>query len=149
MQVRQAEEAFRQALPDDAREAYLTSIHTTGDGWQFNFYHPVKDVLYTVDEEGNVKGPEETLPDVTFLPELDVKSVTIPVDEALREAEAVLDAREQERVEKRLIVLQMAEEDPVWNMSFFLPEGRVVNVHVSARQGGVIKQDRFTLFGRA
>ncbi len=149
-----AHHALQSLAEEDRRELYLTSIHAVGTPqgaltWHANYYHPLRDVLYTVDEQGTVSGPEETLQDVDFLPELDMNAVQVPPEVAEKTAVSVLDAKEVERIERKLLVLQMMDDDPIWNITFFLPDGRVVNVHVSARQGGIIRQDRFTLFSRA
>ena len=148
-----ARDALRTLADEDQREIYLTSIHAIQDDgkrvWHANYYHPLKDVLYSVREDGELEGPEPTVADVAFLPELDITSVRVSADDAEQSARERLSEGEAGHVEKTLLVLQMADDEPIWNITFFLPEGRVVNVHVSASSGRVLKEDRFTLFSRA
>jgi len=148
-----AKEVLRTLADEDQREVYLTSIHALQeDGkrvWHANYYHPLKDVVYSVREDGELEGPEPTVADVDFLPELDVASARVSADDAELTARERLSDGEREHVEKTLLVLQMADDEPIWNITFFLPQGRVVNVHVSASSGRVLKEDRFALFSRA
>lgn len=113
--------------------------------WTLNFYNPLDDSMYTYEADtGLVDGPHEVLKQADFVPELELKSVSVSYEDALAKAfEAALPEKDFVRI---VVLLQTIDDHATWNITFMNQQFHSLNVRIDAATGRVMAVEPFELF---
>jgi uncharacterized membrane protein YkoI len=132
-------------------DSYLTSFLCQLDGnsmdtrWIIHFYDPIHDTMFSFDNETKeVQGPLEIFKEQDFVPELDLDTVHIEFEEAIKLAiENALPAKD---FKKTVVVLQTIEDVPVWNITLLAATFHALNIRIDARDGDILRKEPIELF---
>jgi hypothetical protein len=116
-------------------DSFLSSIFLDTTGWQFNFYS--KKIMISFFIEGNIIKTEES-----EIYEKDSKIEELKLEELkidLNEAEELIKKTLDEKVTKKIIILQQ-KEVPFWNITYITASLNVSNIWINAISGEIIKQ---------
>ena len=131
----------------DNSDAYLSSCVVTVKGktyseWQMNYYLPEKNKITTF----VMKDPLEVINDQDIfqkekndVKELEFKDVKINIKKALELLESFRKKKyKTEFPGEVIVVLQVLEKSPVWNLTMLTATLKVMNVKISAVDGEVL-----------
>ncbi|MFW6449984.1 MAG: hypothetical protein ACOCZ6_02935 [Nanoarchaeota archaeon] len=125
---------------------YLVHVFSmTGENIQVGFYNKTEDkvVTFVIGDEITMSGPEESFKESGIIQPLETERVSVDIEEAFELAKKLQESEYQkEIIDKKMIILQNLEEQPVYNITLITKALNFINIKLSAVDGSVITHRR-------
>lgn len=118
------------------KDKYLVSCFMMNNEWRIDYYSPKEHVIYTyfkVDNKLKEQKDEIFQKEKKLLEKLDLEKVKIHYLEALEKVEVESD--------KYIIILQVMDNEVVWNVTILTTEFRIYNAKISAETGKKLSEE--------
>ena len=118
------------------KDRYLVSCFMMNNEWRVDYYSPKEHVIYTyfkVDNKLKEQKDEIFHKEKKLLEKLDLEKVKIHYLEALEKVEVESD--------KYIIILQVIDNEVVWNVTILTTEFRIYNAKISAETGKKLSEE--------
>ncbi len=118
------------------KDRYLVSCFMMNNEWRVDYYSPKEHVIYTyfkVDNKLKEQKDEIFQKEKKLLEKLDLEKVKIHYLEALEKVEVESD--------KYIIILQVIDNEVVWNVTILTTEFRIYNAKISAETGKKLSEE--------
>ena len=118
------------------KDRYLVSCFMMDKEWRIDYYSPKEHVIYTyfkVDGKFKEQKDEIFQKEKKQLEKLDLNKVKIHYLQALEKVEVESD--------KHIIILQIIDNEVVWNITILTPEFKIYNIKISAESGKKLSEE--------
>jgi len=122
------------------KDKYLVSCFLMKGQWRIDYYSPKEHVLYTFykkDGKFQIDKDEIFQKEKKKLEELDLSKIKVPYEEALEKVKYQGD--------NFIIILQIIDKKPVWNVTVLTTEFKMYNIKVDAIKGNVVSEEEANL----
>lgn len=119
------------------KDSYLVSCFLMNKEWRIDFYSPKEHKMITFfKQNGKLQNQKDEIfqKEQKPLEELNLNRVKVHYLEALEKVSV-------EGGDKSIIILQMIEGIPTWNITILTPEFKVYNLKVNAENGEIISEE--------
>lgn len=129
---------------------YLVHLFFDDNPPQVGYYSPKKDsiVTFVADDEVTMNPESEVFKEKKIIKELVLSDVKLKIAQINQKTKTfVSENYKNELISKNILILQVLENNPIYNVTYFTKAFKTLNIKIDAKTGEIVSHELSNLIG--